>query len=162
MGKRTFRVSEKREGASGLGIWQYRAGRWMGECAHLAVAHILVSGKTDGGAVGEDRAVVAGTLGSESVHGGRFGDVTRIVLVLDGVLAPAVQDADEDGLFLGDHGVSCELHVSLSGCCRVVEGSETMSECYLNCTLMHTQALLFNGDVPADRAAVVALRLGSF
>ena len=81
--------------------------------AHLAVAHVLVRGETDSGAVGKDRAVVAGTLGSESVHSGRLGDVTSVVLVLDGVLAPAIEDANKDGLFLGNHGVSCELHVSV-------------------------------------------------
>ena len=81
--------------------------------AHLAVAHVLVCGETDSGAVGKDGAVVAGTLGSESVHGGRLGDVTSVVLVLDGVLAPAIQDANKDGLFLGDHGMGCELHISV-------------------------------------------------
>ena len=81
--------------------------------AHLAVAHILGCGETDGRTVGKYRAVIAGTLGSESVHSGRIGDVTSVVLVLDGVLAPAVQDTNKDGLFLGNHGVSGELHTSI-------------------------------------------------
>ena len=80
---------------------------------YLAVTHILVSGKTDRGSVGEDGTVVVRTLRGERVHGGGLRRMASVVLIFDGVLAPSVQDAHEDGLLLGDHGVGFEIHRGL-------------------------------------------------
>jgi hypothetical protein len=86
------------------------------EKTYLAVTHVLVSGETDRGAVGEHGTVVVRTLRGERIHGGGLGGSASVVLILDGVLAPSVQDTHQDGLLLGDHGVGSEFHRGLKVC----------------------------------------------
>jgi len=83
----------------------------MGGVAYLAVPHVLIGGEADGGTVSKNRPVVVGTLRGEGVHRGRLRDVAGVVLILDLVFAPAVQDAHQHGLLLGDDRVRSEFHL---------------------------------------------------